>query len=280
MTTIAYPTGSIDSYSIVNDTNNAYNLSSGDTAITKPNKTVNYSASSWIGLTYHDSPGNTYTVGGSPNWNQFRGYYASTDCNCACACCCACSSCFLAGSSILMSDGHYKNIEDIKPGEFVRGAFGESNPIIALDIVYLGHRYMYEINGEHNTSDDHPHVSFDRKFYSCEPEAIIREWGNYFTCELADGSIENLLNRGISHNRIGLLQEGCILQTNQGPREVKTIKKFILPPETRLYNFVVGGSHTYTVDDYAVTGWPREDDFDYDKWEPKDIALTLEDYRK
>jgi hypothetical protein len=37
-------------------------------------------------------------------------------------------------------------------------------------------------------------------------------------------------------------------------------------PETQLYNLVVGGSHTYHVDGYAVTGWPNEDDFDYDLW--------------
>ena len=52
-----------------------------------------------------------------------------------------------------------------------------------------------------------------------------------------------------------------------------------MPPETKLYNFVVGGSHTYFVNGYAVTGWPREDDFDYDKWESKGIQLTLDDYR-
>jgi hypothetical protein len=27
-----------------------------------------------------------------------------------------------------------------------------------------------------------------------------------------------------------------------------------------------GGSHTYNVDGYAVTGWPNEEDFDYDLW--------------
>ena len=39
-----------------------------------------------------------------------------------------------------------------------------------------------------------------------------------------------------------------------------------MPSDTQLYNLVVGGSHTYHVDGYAVTGWPREDDFDYDRW--------------
>jgi hypothetical protein len=36
-----------------------------------------------------------------------------------------------------------------------------------------------------------------------------------------------------------------------------------------LYNLKVSGSHTYFVDEYAVTGWPSEIDFDYTKWEIK-----------
>jgi hypothetical protein len=47
---------------------------------------------------------------------------------------------------------------------------------------------------------------------------------------------------------------------------VKSLETYSMPPDTQLYNLVVGGSHTYHVDGYAVTGWPREDDFDYDLW--------------
>jgi hypothetical protein len=43
-----------------------------------------------------------------------------------------------------------------------------------------------------------------------------------------------------------------------------------MPEDTQLYNLVIGGSHTYHVDGYAVTGWPREDDFDYDLWKARD----------
>lgn len=39
-----------------------------------------------------------------------------------------------------------------------------------------------------------------------------------------------------------------------------------MSPDTQLYNLVIDGSHTYHVDGYAVTGWPKEDDFDYDVW--------------
>jgi hypothetical protein len=42
-----------------------------------------------------------------------------------------------------------------------------------------------------------------------------------------------------------------------------------MPADTQLYNLVTGGSHTYFVEGYAVTGWPREDDWDYDTWTSK-----------
>jgi hypothetical protein len=59
------------------------------------------------------------------------------------------------------------------------------------------------------------------------------------------------------------------LKTIEGSREVKKIEYTPFPSDTQLYNLVVGGSHTYHVEGYAVTGWPREDDFDYDLWVPK-----------
>jgi hypothetical protein len=73
---------------------------------------------------------------------------------------------------------------------------------------------------------------------------------------------------GLKKERILQLHESVELKTTDGSRIVKTLETYSLPPETQLYNLVVGGSHTYHVDGYAVTGWPREDDFNYDEWKP------------
>jgi hypothetical protein len=61
-------------------------------------------------------------------------------------------------------------------------------------------------------------------------------------------------------------EKGIHLKTVEGSREIKSFEVYDLPPETQLYNLVVDGSHTYHVEGYAVTGWPHEDDFDYDAW--------------
>jgi hypothetical protein len=177
-----------------------------------------------------------------------------------------------------MEDGTYKSIQDIVPGDRVIGAFGEVNHVLALDQVVLGHRYMYKINGEHDTADDHPHISVDRKIYSCDVDAIYREWGNYYECKVRDG-VAVLYNSGLKQGRVTQLQVGQVLKTITGGKEVTSIEKYTIDPRTRLYNLVVDGSHTYFVNGYAVTGWPREDDFDYDTWTQKTFKATIDDYR-
>ena len=74
---------------------------------------------------------------------------------------------------------------------------------------------------------------------------------------------------GLHPDRVQSMTVGVSLKTLGGSRTVDTLEVYNLPPETQLYNLVVGGSHTFHVDGYAVTGWPREDDFDYDSWTPR-----------
>jgi hypothetical protein len=71
---------------------------------------------------------------------------------------------------------------------------------------------------------------------------------------------------GLKKERIQKLYEGVELKTVEGSRVVRSLEVYSMPETTQLYNLVVSGSHTYHVDGYAVTGWPREDDFDYDRW--------------
>ena len=87
-------------------------------------------------------------------------------------------------------------------------------------------------------------------------------------------------NIGLTTYRVKKLTVGVELVTQGGSKVVNSIEQYKLPPDTKLYNFVVGGSHTYIVNGYAVTGWPREDDFDYKTWTPTGKVLTIEDYRK
>jgi len=87
----------------------------------------------------------------------------------------------------------------------------------------------------------------------------------------AEGHEIDLYLYGLNPSRLLNIVEGVELKTVEGSRKVTTLKHYDLSPDTQLYNLVTTGSHTYHVDGYAVTGWPREDDFDYDTWTPKRI---------
>jgi hypothetical protein len=188
-------------------------------------------------------------------------------------------TCYLAGSTIAMADGRFVNIEDVNVGDKVLGAFGEINEILALMHVELGNRQMYKLNQEHDTTYEEIHISTDKKMLSIDNDATYSEYGEYWNCILGDGTETMLVNVGVSKERLNTLTKGVELQTISGPKQVTSLEPYDLPPNTILYNFVLNGSHTFFVNEYAVASWPREDNFDYDKWTSTGIELTVEDYR-
>lgn len=178
--------------------------------------------------------------------------------------------CFLAGSLVAMADGSTKVIEDVQIGDMVVGAFGEHNPVLALHRPLLGKNRMCKINNEHHTSSHHPHISVDKKFYCAHPAvASGATYGREHEVIVDDNKKEMRMLHGLKPERIQELQLGVELKTIEGSRVVNEFEIYSMPEDTQLYNLVIGGSHTYHVDGYAVTGWPREDDFDYDAWSPK-----------
>jgi hypothetical protein len=177
--------------------------------------------------------------------------------------------CFLAGSLVSMADGSTRVIEDVAVGDEVIGAFGEINRVLALHRPLLGENTMTRINGTHSTSSHHPHISVDRKFYCAAPSVVENNtYGREHIVINAQGNKTPMMLHGLKKGRVQALREGIMLKTIDGGRVVESFEMYTLPPDTQLYNLVVGGSHTYHVDGYAVTGWPREDDFDYDNWRP------------
>ncbi len=177
--------------------------------------------------------------------------------------------CFLAGSPVTMADGSTRAIEDVSVGDVVLGAFGEHNPVLALHYSELGSGTMMNVNGEHHSTSNHPHITADKQFFCMYPERTSTQtYGREHTVINGDGVQERRVLQGLRSDRLKKLELGLSLKTLEGSRTLTSLKEYTLPPETKLYNLVVGGSHTYHVDGYAVTGWPREDDFDYDTWAP------------
>lgn len=175
--------------------------------------------------------------------------------------------CFLEGALVTMADGSTKPIELVEVEDWVLGAFGEINQVLALHRPLLGSNRMCRINDEHNTTNHHPHISVDKKFYCGDPSLVkTATYGRSHPVIQKDGTVVQRYLEGLRPDRILPLELGIHLKTVEGSRTVRSFEPYDLPPETQLYNLVVGGSHTYHVEGYAVTGWPHEDDFDYDAW--------------
>lgn len=189
--------------------------------------------------------------------------------------------CFLKGSLVTMADGRKKVIEEVEAGELVLGAFGEINEVLALDRKILGSRYLYDINGQLVTTADHALVTSNGGFCAIDVEASCNDYGRYYNVVTKDYGVVKLWAHGFTSDRTEELVIGTELQTVHGSKKVESITKFKLPDSTLLFNLVCMGSHTYIVNDYAVTGWIREDDFDYDSWTTKNVdTITVETYNK
>lgn len=177
------------------------------------------------------------------------------------------ATCFPAGSIVTMADGSFKPIELVQVGEFVLGRYGEVNEVLALDRPLLGDRQLWSVNGEHWTTNEHPHWT-EAGPMAISPRALKGDWGAEHAVILADGSTDHWLNVGLMRP-VGVLERGAMALYHGRTKEIRTLYAFdVSRPTLQLYNLVLAGSHTMRVDGYLVTGWPREDDFDYDAWEP------------
>jgi hypothetical protein len=168
---------------------------------------------------------------------------------------------------VAMADGSFKAIETVGVGERVLGRYGEANEVLALDRPRLGHRSLYHLNGEHWTTGEHPHWTEEGPM-AVDPRELLNDWGFYHPVILADGRVEEWLNTGLARP-VGTLRIGARACHGDGVKEIRSIAVRPAAPELALYNLVLGGSHTMRVDGYLVTGWPQEQDFDYDRWEPR-----------
>jgi len=175
--------------------------------------------------------------------------------------------CFVAGALVTMADGSTKVIEEVRVGDVVRGAFGELNTVLALHRPVLGLGRMIQINGDHKTTAHHPHVAANKTFLAVDATTVPeRFYGKSHKVIDATGAHVFRPMAGLAEGRVLPMSVGAVLQTTSGPRAVTTIEPVKMSPFTQLYHLVVGGSHTFCVDGYAVAAWADETDFNYDTW--------------
>lgn len=173
--------------------------------------------------------------------------------------------CFLAGSKVLMADGTYKNIEDVKIGDKLRGAYESEVIVASYARPLLGNRKLWKVNNLINTTD-HPVVNGARDgFVALDIDAVEAERGDSIA-HLEDGSSFKFWFDAITREKtkIDVIELGSIVATKNGTETITTIEELSgYDNTTQLYSFDVTGSHTYCVNGYFVGGGATDVDFDY-----------------
>ena len=144
-------------------------------------------------------------------------------------------SCFIAGTMVRMADGTDMKIEDVMPGDTVKGKDGD-NKVIQLDHTVLGYRKLYAFNGSNNffVTAEHPFWTTDG-WKAINPEATKEE------------SVD------LYNELTGSLKVGHKIQTLDGIVRIKSIEsKEINKADLPLYNFHVENDHSYFADGYCV----------------------------
>jgi hypothetical protein len=137
--------------------------------------------------------------------------------------------CFIAGTTVLMSDNTIKNIEDVTYNDFLMTSGGVEEVMKIYHIPYKG--LVYAFNGDENyfVTPTHPFMTTEG-WKSLDPEGTRRE------------------SPGIEVTR---LKVGDILIMKDNKRKVLT-KLDSKEVSTTVYNFGVNGTHDFYADDYLV----------------------------
>lgn len=137
--------------------------------------------------------------------------------------------CFIAGTQVVLGNGSSVDIQKVKVGDVLLGAGGAKNEVLRVINVSLGNRSLYSINGgRFFVSEEHPFMTSEG-WKSINPEK----------------------NSSTSPVR-GRLAVGDTLVTKEGGETIFSIEKQSDSPSTKLYNFSLGGNHTYFADGYLV----------------------------
>lgn len=198
----------------------------------------------------------------NPTYNCTLSTNVLYDCNCNCDCGGGGSTCFPAGSLVLMADGSIRLIETIQAGEFVMGADGNPAEVVYLHISELATRKMFAFAEDgHEWSDEHLHWTLGNGaewWWSANPDQWRWE---------ADTGV------------VGGLKDNWSIRSGDGFQYAhmsgwvnRTIKRVDRGPETKVYLPVTHGV-PIIVNQYVVAASADEFNYDYAKfaWNPAKI---------
>lgn len=175
------------------------------------------------------------------------------NCNCNCAC-----TCFPAGTPILMADGSWKGVEEIRAGDLLMTPTGPQ-AVLEVETPVLG----------------------DRKMLAFEDEGAVLHWTDDHAFWTRRDGREGLavadrssFMRGVEAGVVrGLPDNDAVLELDDARDEFAHLDGWVrrkviditdrYAPDTRVYLPVVGGSHLIIAAGFVMSGGANGFDFDY-----------------
>ncbi len=162
------------------------------------------------------------------------------------------SSCFVAGTQVLMSDGSEQPIERIVVGDWVMGRGGRMNRVTGIERPCLGGRRLYAFNGGRAfVTAEHPFMT-RAGWRAIDPEATVAETPTLSVGGLAVGDLLAVVRCGPAAETRGATALASEAEIALGYLRLERLESVAADPATRVYNLLLDGDHAYFADGFLV----------------------------
>ncbi len=162
------------------------------------------------------------------------------------------TSCFIAGTLVLMADGSEKPIERVVPGDLVMAPGGGANRVSAIETPLLGERLLYAFNGGSPfVTAEHPFMTRGG-WKAIDPEATALENSTLAVGRLSTGDGLAVARAGGSPVTDGGLALAVLAEPGIDYVVLVGLRAVPADPATLVFNLLLDGDHAYFANGYLV----------------------------
>lgn len=172
------------------------------------------------------------------------------------------ATCFLGGQLVLMADGEWKRIADIKVGDQVRGRW-MVNTVRGIELPILGDRHLININDRCLNTPDHPQWTRNGWEVGNRNAYIERDYNKEFRLWDGDRSWLERYTPCLPGDMGQLIVGVTEMATPHGWERLHSLDVVRMSPYTQLYALALDECRTMYVDGYCFSGWADIHKFDY-----------------
>ncbi len=168
------------------------------------------------------------------------------------------SSCFVPGTRVLMADGSEKVIEEVRPGDLLRGGRGGVNRVREVETPKLAGRRLYAFNGGAPfVTAEHPFLTM-AGWKSIDPAATA--WENA-ALKVGSLAVGDLLTRARHAGPVSVSDNlARNVEVELWFEPLRLLDSVTGDAEATVYNLLLDGDHSYIANGFVVHNKGGDDD--------------------